>query len=100
MGRALILQNYDEFCVYLESLYFYRKRFDSLRKFFSAMMFAHIEEFEVRTLDYMFVKDNKEREIFEKIFCDKVMSAQELSEGWVLLWESKSAHEGFNEIFE
>lgn len=66
MGRVLILQIDDEYCVYLESRYYNRKRFDSLREFFSAMMFAHVEEFEVRTLDYMFVKDDKERVVFEK----------------------------------
>lgn len=100
MGRALILQIDDEYCVYLESRYFNRKRFDGLREFFSAMMLTHVEEFEVRTLDYMFVKDDKERAIFEKIFGDELISAQELSEGLSLLWESKDAHEGLDYIFD
>lgn len=100
MGRALILQIDDECCVYLESRYFNRKRFDGLREFFSAMMLAHVEEFEVRTLDYMFVKDDKERAIFGKIFGDELMSTQELSEGLSLLWESKDAHEGLDYIFD
>lgn len=34
MGRVLILQIDDEYCVYLESRYCNRKRFDSLREFF------------------------------------------------------------------
>ena len=100
MGRALILQIDDEFCVFLESRYFNKKRFDGLREFFSAMMLAHVEEFEVRTLDYMFVKDDKERVVFEKIFGDEPMSAQELSVGLSLLWESKDAHEGLDYIFD
>lgn len=100
MGRALILQIDDEFCVFLESHYFNKKRFDGLREFFSAMMLAHVEEFEVRTLDYMFVKDDKERAVFEKIFGVELMSAQELSEGLSLLWESKDAHEGLDYIFD
>lgn len=101
MGRALILQIDDEFCVFLESRYFNKKRFDGLREFFSAMMLAHVEEFEVRTLDYMFVvKDDKERAVFEKIFGDELISAQELSEGLSLLWESKDAHEGLDYIFD
>ena len=100
MGRALILQIDDEFCVFLESRYFNKKRFDGLREFFSVMMLAHVEEFEVRTLDYMFVKDDKERAVFEKIFGDELMSAQELSEGLSLLWESKDAHEGLGYIFD
>ena len=100
MGRALILQIDDRFCVFLESRYFNKKRFDGLREFFSAMMLAHVEEFEVRTLDYMFVKDDKERAVFEKIFGDELMSAQELSEGLSLLWESKDAHEGLDYIFD
>ena len=100
MSRALILQIDDEFCVFLESHYFNKKRFDGLREFFSAMMLAHVEEFEVRTLDYMFVKDDKERAVFEKIFGDELMSAQELSEGLSLLWESKDAHEGLDYIFD
>lgn len=100
MGRVLILQIDDEYCVYLESRYYNRKRFDSLREFFSAMMFAHVEEFEVRTLDYMYVKNDKERAIFEKIFGDEMMSAQELNEGLSLLWNSKDADEGFGDIFD
>lgn len=100
MGRVLILQIDDEYCVYLESCYYNRKRFDSLREFFSAMMFAHVEEFEARTLNYMFVKDDKERVVFEKIFGDELMSAQELSEGLSLLWDSKDADEGFGDIFD
>ena len=100
MSRALILQIDGEYCVYLESRYFNRKRFDGLREFFSAMMLAHVEEFEVRTLDYMFVKDDKERAIFEKIFGDELMSTQELSKGLSLLWESKDAHEGLDYIFD
>ena len=100
MSRALIFQIDDEFCVYIESRYYARKRFDGLREFFSAMMLAHVEEFEVRTLDYMFVKDDKERAVFEKIFGDELMSAQELSEGLSLLWESKDAHEGLDYIFD
>ena len=100
MGRALILQIDDAFCVFLESRYFNKKRFDSLREFFSAMMLAHVEKFEVRTLDYMFVKDDKERAVFEKIIDDELMSAQELSEGLSLLWESKDAHEGLDYIFD
>lgn len=100
MGRVLILQISDEYCVYLESRYYNRKRFDSLRGFFSAMMLAHVEEFEARTLDYMFVKDDKERAIFEKIFGDEMMSAQELNEGLSLLWDSKDADEGFGDIFD
>lgn len=100
MGRVLILQIDDEYCVYLESRYYARKRFDGLRKFFSFMMLAHIEEFEVRTLDYMYVQDGKEKETFEKIFGDELMSAQELSEGLSLLWDSKDADEGFGDIFD
>ena len=100
MGRALILQIDDEFCVFLESRYFNKKRFDGLREFFLTMTLAHVEEFEVRTLDYMFVKDDKERAVFEKIFGDELMSAQELSEGLSLLWESKDAHEGLGYIFD
>lgn len=100
MGRVLILQISDEYCVYLESRYYNMKRFDSLRGFFSAMMLAHVEEFEARTLDYMFVKDDKERAIFEKIFGDEMMSAQELNEGLCLLWDSKDADEGFGDIFD
>ena len=100
MGRALILQIDDGFCVFLESRYFNKKRFDGLCEFFSAMMLAHVEEFEVRTLNYMFVKDDKERAVFEKIFGDELMSAQELSEGLSLLWESKGAHEGLDYIFD
>lgn len=100
MGRVLILQIDDEFCVFLESRYFNKKRFDGLREFFSAMMLAHVEEFEVRTLDYMFVKDDKERVVFEKIFSDEPMSAQEFSEGLSLLWESKDAHQGLDYIFD
>ena len=52
------------------------------------------------TLDYMFVKDDKERAVFGKIFGDELMSAQELSEGLSLLWESKDAHEGLDYIFD
>ena len=52
------------------------------------------------TLDYMFVKDDKERAVFEKIIDDELMSAQELSEGLSLLWESKDAHEGLDYIFD
>ena len=100
MGRALILQIDDAFCVFLESRYFNKKRFDGLREFFSAMRLAHVKEFEVRTLNYMFVKDDKERAVFEKIFGDELMSAQELSEGLSLLWESKDAHEGLDYIFD
>lgn len=48
----------------------------------------------------MFVKDDKERAIFEKIFGYELMSAQELSEGLSLLWDSKDADEGFGDIFE
>ena len=48
----------------------------------------------------MFVKDNKERVVFEKIFGDELMSAQELSEGLSLLWDSKDADEGFGDIFD
>lgn len=97
MGRVLILQIDDEYCVYLESRYYNRKRFDSLREFFSTMMFAHVE---ARTLNYMFVKDDKERVVFEKIFGDELMSARELSEGLSLLWDSKDADEGFGDIFD
>ena len=100
MGRVLILQIDDEYCVYLESRYYNRKRFDSLREFFSAMMFAHVEDFEVRTLDYSYVQNSKEKEAFEKIFGDELMSAQELSEGLSLLWDSKDADEGFGDIFD
>lgn len=100
MSRALILQIDDEFCIYIESRYYARKRFDGLREFFSFMMLAHVEEFEARTLDYMFVKDDKERAIFEKIFSDELMSAQELSKGLSLLWDSKDADEGFGDIFD
>lgn len=100
MGRVLILQIDDEYCVYLESRYYNRKRFDSLREFFSAMMLAHVEEFEARTLDYMFVKDDKERAIFEKIFGDELMSSQELDAGLSLLWDSKDADNGFGDIFD
>lgn len=100
MGRVLILQIDDEYCVYLESRYYNRKRFDSLREFFSAMMFAHVEEFEVRTLDYMYVKDDKERATFEKIFGDELISMQDLSAGLSLLWDSKDADEGFGNIFD
>lgn len=64
------------------------------------MMFAHVEEFEARTLNYMFVKDDKERAVFEKIFGDELMSARELSEGLSLLWDSKDADEGFGDIFD
>ena len=73
---------------------------DNLREFFSAMMFAHVEEFEARILNYIFVKDDKERVVFEKIFGDELMSAQELSEGLSLLWDSKDADEGFGDIFD
>lgn len=101
MGRVLILQIDNEYCVYLESRRYYnRKRFDSLREFFSAMMFAHVEDFEARTLNYMFVKDDKERVVFEKIFGDELMSEQELSVGLSLLWDSKDADEGFGDIFD
>lgn len=100
MGRVLILQIDDEYCVYLESRYYNRKRFDSLREFFSAMMFAHVEEFEARTLNYMFVKDDKERIAFEKIFGDELMSSQELDVGLSLLWDSKDADNGFGDIFD
>lgn len=100
MGRVLILRIDDEYCVYLESRYYNRKRFDSLREFFSAMMFAHVEDFEVRTLDYSCVQNSKEKEAFEKIFGDELMSAQELSEGLSLLWDSKDADEGFGDIFD
>lgn len=100
MGRVLILRIDDEYCVYLESRYYNRKRFDSLRKFFSAMMSAHVEDFEVRTLDYSYVQNSKEKEAFEKIFGDELMSAQELSEGLSLLWDSKDADEGFGDIFD
>lgn len=96
----MILQIDDEYCVYLESRYYNRKRFDSLREFFSAMMFAHVEEFEVRTLDYMYVKDDKERATFEKIFGDELISMQDLSAGLSLLWDSKDADEGFGNIFD
>ena len=48
----------------------------------------------------MFVKDDKERAVFEKIFGDELMSAQELSEGLSLLWESKDVHEGLDYIFD
>lgn len=64
------------------------------------MMFAHVEEFEVRTLDYRYVQNSKEKEAFEKIFGDDMMSAQELSEGLSLLWDSKDADEGFGDIFD
>lgn len=100
MSRALILQIDDEFCVYIESRYYARKRFDGLREFFSFMMLAHIEEFEVRTLDYMYVQDGKEKETFEKIFGDDMMSSQELDEGLKLLWNSKKADKGFGDIFD
>ena len=100
MGRVLILQIDDEYCVYLESRYYNRKRFDSLYEFFSTMMFAHVEEFEARTLNYMFVKDDKERAVFEKIFGDELMSERELSEGLSLLWDSKDADEGLGYIFD
>ena len=100
MGRVLILRIDDEYCVYLESRYYNRKRFDSLREFFSAMMSAHVEEFETRTLDYSYVQNSKEKEAFEKIFGDELMSAQELSEGLSLLWDSKDADEGFGDIFD
>lgn len=59
-----------------------------------------VEEFEARTLNYMFMKDDKERIAFEKIFGDELMSAQELSEGLSLLWDSKDADEGFGDIFD
>ena len=52
------------------------------------------------TLDYMFVKDDKERVVFEKIFSDEPMSAQEFSKGLSLLWESKDAHQGLDYIFD
>lgn len=100
MGRVLILQIDDEYCVYFESRYYNRKRFDSLREFFSAMMLAHVEEFEVRTLDYMYVHDDREREVFEKIFGDELMSSQELDAGLSLLWDSKDADNGFGDIFD
>ena len=48
----------------------------------------------------MFVKDDKERVVFEKIFGDELKSAQELSEDLSLLWESKDAHEGLDYIFD
>lgn len=100
MGRVLILQIDDEYCVYLESRYYNRKRFDSLREFFSAMMFAHVEEFEVRTLDYRYVQNSKEKEVFEKIFGDDMMSLQELDEGLNLLWNSEKSDKGFGDIFD
>lgn len=100
MGRVLILQIDDEYCVYLESRYYNRKRFDSLREFFSLMMFGHTESFEVRTLNYMYVQDDREREIFEKIFGDELMSSQELDAGLSLLWDSKDADNGFGDIFD
>ena len=99
MGRVLILQIDDEYCVYLESRYYNRKRFDSLREFFSAMMFAHVEEFEARTLDYRYVQNSKEKEAFEKIFGDDMMSLQELDEGLNLLWNSEKSDKGFGNIF-
>lgn len=100
MGRVLILQIDDEYCVYLESRYYNRKRFDSLREFFSFMMLAHVEEFEVRTLDYMYIQDDREREVFEEIFGDVMMSSQELDAGLSLLWDSKDADNGFGDIFD
>lgn len=100
MGRVLILQIDDEYCVYLESRYYNRKRFDSLREFFSLMMFGHTERFEVRTLNYMYVQDDREREVFEKIFGDELMSSQELDAGLSLLWDSKDADNGFGDIFD
>lgn len=100
MGRVLILQIDDEYCVYLESRYYNRKRFDSLREFFSAMMFAHIEEFEVRTLDYSYVQNSKEKEVFEKIFGYDMMSLQELDEGLNLLWNSEKSDKDFGDIFD
>lgn len=100
MGRVLILQIDDEYCVYLESRYYNRKRFDSLREFFSAMMFAHVEEFEVRTLDYMYIQDDREREVFEEIFGDVMMSSQELDAGLNLLWNSEKTDKGFGDIFD
>jgi hypothetical protein len=36
----------------------------------------------------------------KKIFGDELMSAQELSEGLSLLWDSKDADEGFGDIFD
>lgn len=48
----------------------------------------------------MFVKDDKERVVFEKIFGDELMSVQELSEGLSLLWDSKDTDEGFGDIFD
>lgn len=59
-----------------------------------------VEEFEARTLDYSYVQNSKEKEAFEKIFGDELMSAQELSEGLSLLWDSKDADEGFGDIFD
>ena len=100
MGRVLILQIDDEYCVYLESRYYNRKRFDSLREFFSAMMLAHVEEFEARTLDYMYIQDDREREVFEEIFGDVMMSSQELDAGLNLLWNSEKTDKGFGDIFD
>lgn len=100
MGRVLILQIDDEFCIYIESHYYRRKRFDSLREFFSAMMLAHVEEFEVRTLDYMYIQDDREREVFEEIFGDVMMSSQELDAGLNLLWNSEKTDKGFGDIFD
>lgn len=100
MCRVLILQIDDEYCVYLESRYYNRKRFDSLREFFSAMMFAHVEEFEVHTLDYMYIQDDREREVFEEIFGDVMMSSQELDAGLNLLWNSEKTDKGFGDIFD
>lgn len=100
MNRALILQIDDEFCIYIESHYYRRKRFDSLREFFSFMMLAHAEDFEVRTLDYMYVQDSRQKEVFEKIFGDEMMSSQELDAGLNLLWNSEKADKGFSDIFD
>lgn len=100
MGRVLILQIDDEFCIYIESHYYRRKRFDSLREFFSFMMLAHVEEFEVRTLDYMYIQDDREREVFEEIFGDVMMSSQELDAGLNLLWNSEKTDKGFGDIFD
>lgn len=64
------------------------------------MMFGHAEKFEVRTLNYMYIQNSREREVFEEIFSDVMMSSQELNSGLNLLWDSEKADKGFGDIFD
>lgn len=48
----------------------------------------------------MYVQDGKEKEAFEKIFGDDMMSSQELDEGLNLLWNSKKVDKNFGDIFD